>query len=1018
MDDQLNLKNNQKIKKYIEGEEVLFSCHIIKKTLNVLFQKTLGINLLITNKAVYNLKGTSIERKIDFENIVAITISNKSDEFIIHGINNEYDHLYISKDRKKIIKILQNAFNALTGRNLLFSIKDEKNIDKFVMKKKEREKDPNSSKIKDFKFIPIGDYLDNEKNENSKIIKQKLEAEKGIKNQINGIPQPQSPPKVPDKFVKNKGKLVPLPPPPPPPPQSPPNISPPSDNVQIDEKLKHDVTTEVITEINEVYSVTNVLQEFVNPYNKPLELKIYIYKKRGMIFDSFTTKIGDSIMAKSKIIKKEKAEIKYTDSISSGNAAIFVYEDSKDNKLIINMGNIPPKEKIIFTSRFISIIESSQKLEFEIFRNFPILQVINKICYNSNLKGKINIKTQNKIVKIEKEILMNNLKIINEKYEDNIAKNEYLIEYEINNLPKFSFDNLEYIPCSKIYFDCEINYPTLYCQKSLNIQNEINYLFRYKAQKNNTNSLENNPGVFIFLVDQSGSMSGTPIKIASKALKIFLQSLPAGSFYQIIGFGSSFKKYDTDPKEYTKQNLQKTLQIIENLKADLGGTDIYGPLNDIYMSHKTYEKIQLPKNIFLLTDGEIEDKDKVLDIIEINSLEYRIFSIGIGNYFDKDLIKNAGIMGKGYYNFCTNLNELNSIIASEINRAVSDNIKISNIHCSLDSKNIIKNIINNKVLRENEIMNLSYIIENNQFEGNINFKLNYLGSNNNQKEKLYNLVPIELKEGNELSKLIINDYILHNLDLEEEKILKLALKYQIFTKYTSLFAEIELSDKISKEMKLEMIGNVKNNILTLQKHQSHPIDYTQELPSLKLKMMTLPENNYSKNNTNYITSSSKNFLQNALSNAIMNRRKNLKVQDLDSDEEEDDWDDVGYQNYVNEDIEDKKEIKKEEKKVENFSLDDKESIMKMIYTQDFIEGYWEENEYTKIIKEKYHKEYNSLKNKQFNDKVIITILVILFVSKEYKEMLNDLLMIFKKAKIFIQKEINDSYENIINEINI
>ena len=140
MDDQLNLKNNQKIKKYIEGEEVLFSCHIIKKTLNVLFQKTIGINLLITNKSVYNLKGTSIERKIDFENIVAITISNKSDEFIIHGINNEYDHLYISKDRKKIIKILQNAFNALTGRNLLFSIKDEKNIDKFVIKKKKKRK--------------------------------------------------------------------------------------------------------------------------------------------------------------------------------------------------------------------------------------------------------------------------------------------------------------------------------------------------------------------------------------------------------------------------------------------------------------------------------------------------------------------------------------------------------------------------------------------------------------------------------------------------------------------------------------------------------------------------------------------------------------------------------------------------------------------------------------------------------------------------------------------------------------
>ena len=36
--------------------------------------------------------------------------------------------------------------------------------------------------------------------------------------------------------------------------------------------------------------------------------------------------------------------------------------------------------------------------------------------------------------------------------------------------------------------------------------------------------------------------------------------------------------------------------------------------------------------------------------------------------------------------------------------------------------------------------------------------------------------------------------------------------------------------------------------------------------------------------------------------------------------------------------------------------------MKMINTQDFIDGFWEENNYTKIIKEQYQKEYDLLKN--------------------------------------------------------
>ena len=90
----------------------------------------------------------------------------------------------------------------------------------------------------------------------------------------------------------------------------------------------------------------------------------------------------------------------------------------------------------------------------------------------------------------------------------------------------------------------------------------------------------------------------------------------------------------------------------------------------------------------------------------------------------------------------------------------------------------------------------------------------------------------------------------------------------------------------------------------------------------------------------------------------------------------------------------------------------------MINTQDFIDGYWEENEETKIIKEKYQKEYDILKAKKIDNKIIMTILIILFIIREHKELLDELLMIIKKAKIFIQKETNDTYENLIKEIQL
>ena len=377
-------------------------------------------------------------------------------------------------------------------------------------------------------------------------------------------------------------------------------------------------TVEIDSKVNEIYVKTFVTQKIENDSENPIELKIYVYKKENCIFSSFSAKIGDSVTVKSKVIKKEKAEEKYSDSISSGNAAIFVSNDpTNKNRIIINMGNIPPKQELEFISEFIHYTESSDTYEYELFRNLPILVGKNSVFQDKEIKGKIEIKTKHKISIIDKRILLEKLNIIEEKYLNEKIKNNYLIKYVYNNLRDLTTSNIEnmekfedydYIPSSKIYFELKFNEPIIYCQKSTLSQKEKSYIIQYrsinkKSDKEKTDILKLNPALFIFLIDQSGSMSGNPIKVASKALLLFLQSLPAGSYYQIIGFGSTFEKYDEIPKEYKQENITKSIQMIENLKANLGGTNIYSPLKDIYDSNEVYDKINLPRNIFSLTDG-------------------------------------------------------------------------------------------------------------------------------------------------------------------------------------------------------------------------------------------------------------------------------------------------------------------------------------------------------------------------------------------------------------------------------
>jgi hypothetical protein len=455
-----------------------------------------------------------------------------------------------------------------------------------------------------------------------------------------------------------------------------------------------EVNSDLESKVNEIFIKTIVTQKFKNPYLKPLELKIYVDKNENILFSSFQAKIGDSIMVKSKLIKKEKAEVKYTDSISSGNAAIFVSEH--DGKIIINMGNIPSKEEVIFISEFIHFTKYSHLYEFKLLENLPIFKGKDKIFYKNKIKGKINIKTRNKIFNIQEDFKNcdSGNKIIEEKYL-NEDKNEYLIVYENLN------SNKESDGSTTIFFDTNYNEPLAFLQKSSKLKEE-NYIIQckikdliYKKEK------EILPELYIFLIDQSFSIYNDKFAFIKEALEIFLQSLPANSYYQFVGYGTKFIKYDDKPKKYIQENINESLKLIKNLKAELGINNIYDALFDVGCA--TYENLNVRKNIFLLTDGKIKVKDrkKVLDFIENNNSLFRIFSIGVGDDIDEEFIKRIGSIGSGGYDFCKKYEDINSVVDKNVNNVINPWIHGLKIKCCLDNDNIYEQDLPKKI-RQND----------------------------------------------------------------------------------------------------------------------------------------------------------------------------------------------------------------------------------------------------------------------------------------------------------------------------
>ena len=156
--DFLNLSQNYSVKTNItRDEEIQFSDKINKINKYSWWQER---NIIITDKAIYNLKKLSLKRRIDLKTLIGITISKNSEEFVIHCKNIDYDYHYSSPRRKIIIEIISKNYEINVEQEIkLFELED-KNLNEYVTSKEEKEKQISYTRMpKNIKSLNVKDYL-------------------------------------------------------------------------------------------------------------------------------------------------------------------------------------------------------------------------------------------------------------------------------------------------------------------------------------------------------------------------------------------------------------------------------------------------------------------------------------------------------------------------------------------------------------------------------------------------------------------------------------------------------------------------------------------------------------------------------------------------------------------------------------------------------------------------------------------------------------------------------------------
>ncbi len=151
-------------------------------------------------------------------------------------------------------------------------------------------------------------------------------------------------------------------------------------------------------------------------------------------------------------------------------------------------------------------------------------------------------------------------------------------------------------------------------------------------------------GEIVFLVDRSGSMGGTSIAEAKNALQLCLRSLTPGLAFNIIGFGSGSETLFPKSRPYDEVSLAEASRHVKELQADLGGTDILPPLRAVFGAPVVDG---LPRQIFVLTDGQVSNTEAVIALVRANAATTRVFTFGIGAGASLHLVKGMARAGGG-----------------------------------------------------------------------------------------------------------------------------------------------------------------------------------------------------------------------------------------------------------------------------------------------------------------------------------------------------------------------------------
>ena len=385
--------------------------------------------------------------------------------------------------------------------------------------------------------------------------------------------------------------------------------------------------------IDDRYAMTHVDQEFHNPNNTTL-MGTYLFPvPKGAVLSNFTVNIDGNERTSTVMAANEAQELFQQAVMENEDASLLQY---LDNSIFSCEVSIPPMSSIRMTLQYEEILAMNggmYRYAYTLSTEQYSSKDIDDVSINLLISSENNIDT----------VYSPTHTITTERVDSNQVSANYHVE---NARPDTDFE-LYYSLTDKEFGASLLTYDD---------GNEEFFMMFFNS--NGELSGDYVPKDIVFVIDQSGSMSGDKIIQAKNALAYILQKLGNDDRFNIINFNSNVEMFSTQLEGVNSNTIEDALTYAENIDAS-GSTNINDALLESISLLGEAEESDSTRTVFFLTDGlptsGVQNEEAISENVRqaniVDEVDASIFVFGVGydvNTHLLDRISNENHGGRAY----------------------------------------------------------------------------------------------------------------------------------------------------------------------------------------------------------------------------------------------------------------------------------------------------------------------------------------------------------------------------------